>query len=106
MKAKLESSEYHSPEQFADDVRIIFTNCYKYNLSESDVVLMGKKVSRFYCLQSRILPRVATWICTLRSTEPVEHTAGVIVTSENVGLIQPSSGVLNSNNGQTTSIVL
>lgn len=32
------------PEDFAADIRLIFTNCYKYNPPEHDVVKMGRKL--------------------------------------------------------------
>ena len=32
------------PEEFAADVRLMFTNCYKYNPPEHDVVKMGRKL--------------------------------------------------------------
>lgn len=46
----MENREYKKPSQFADDVRLIFTNCYKYNPPEHDVVSMARK------LQVRLVP--------------------------------------------------
>ena len=44
LQAKLESREYETPADFAEEVRLIFTNCYRYNPPESDVVMMAKKL--------------------------------------------------------------
>ena len=44
VQVKLEGREYDGPEDFAADVRIMFTNCYKYNPPEHDVVKMGRKL--------------------------------------------------------------
>ena len=44
LQAKLERREYMGPEEFATDVRLMFTNCYKYNPPEHDVVKMGRKL--------------------------------------------------------------
>lgn len=44
LQAKLEGREYLGPEEFAVDVRLMFTNCYKYNPPEHDVVKMGRKL--------------------------------------------------------------
>ena len=44
LQAKLERREYMGPEEFAVDVRLMFTNCYKYNPPEHDVVKMGRKL--------------------------------------------------------------
>lgn len=43
-QAKVEGREYLGPEEFAADVRLMFTNCYKYNPPEHDVVKMGRKL--------------------------------------------------------------
>ena len=40
----MEAQEYASAQDFAEDVRLIFTNCYRYNPPESDVVMMAKKL--------------------------------------------------------------
>lgn len=40
----MEAQEYSSAQDFAEDVRLIFTNCYRYNPPESDVVMMAKKL--------------------------------------------------------------
>jgi len=47
VKAKLEAKdacEYASPQDFATDIRLIFTNCYKYNPPDHDVVKMARKL--------------------------------------------------------------
>ena len=41
---KLEGREYKNGNEFAADVRLTFTNCYKYNPPEHDVVKMCMKV--------------------------------------------------------------
>lgn len=44
VKRKLESREYNKPDEFAADIRLIFTNCYKYNSPDHAVVSMGRKL--------------------------------------------------------------
>ncbi|KAH9360277.1 hypothetical protein HPB48_005729 [Haemaphysalis longicornis] len=41
---KMDNREYKSPEEFAGDVRLIFTNCYKYNPPDHEVVAMARKL--------------------------------------------------------------
>lgn len=48
VKKKLENREYATPEEFASDVRLIFSNCYLYNRPETDVVSMCKKVEQLF----------------------------------------------------------
>lgn len=44
VKKKLENREYATPDEFAADVRLIFSNCYLYNGPNTDVVAMCKKL--------------------------------------------------------------
>lgn len=44
VKRKMDGREYKSAPEFASDVRLIFTNCYKYNPPDHDVVAMGRKL--------------------------------------------------------------
>jgi hypothetical protein len=44
IQKKLERREYRSAAEFAADVRLMFTNCYRYNPPDSDVVKMAKKL--------------------------------------------------------------
>ncbi|XP_072227966.1 bromodomain-containing protein 3-like isoform X2 [Leuresthes tenuis] len=44
VKQKLDGGEYQEVQQFAADVRLIFSNCYKYNPSHHSVVSMARKL--------------------------------------------------------------
>lgn len=44
IQSKMDKREYNSASEFAADVRLIFTNCYKYNPPDHDVVAMAKKL--------------------------------------------------------------
>ncbi|XP_022057061.1 bromodomain-containing protein 3-like isoform X1 [Acanthochromis polyacanthus] len=44
VKKKLNGGEYQDAQAFAADVRLIFSNCYKYNPSEHSVVSMARKL--------------------------------------------------------------
>jgi hypothetical protein len=48
VKKKLENREYATPDEFATDVRLIFSNCYLYNGPNTDVVAMCKKVEQMF----------------------------------------------------------
>lgn len=52
----MDNREYKTPQEFADDVRIIFTNCYRYNPSDSDVVMMAKKLQDVFEMKYAKLP--------------------------------------------------
>lgn len=44
VRMKLDKNEYTTPQEFATDIRLIFTNCYKYNPPDHDVVKMARKL--------------------------------------------------------------
>ena len=44
IKTKMESRVYNTSAEFAADMRLIFTNCYKYNPPDHEVVLMARKL--------------------------------------------------------------
>jgi len=48
VQKKLDSGQYMNSEEFADDVRLIFTNCWTYNLPDSDIYFMAHTLSKLF----------------------------------------------------------
>uniref|UniRef100_A0A4W5JJC6 Bromo domain-containing protein n=1 Tax=Hucho hucho TaxID=62062 RepID=A0A4W5JJC6_9TELE len=48
VKDKLDSRQYRDAQDFAADVRLMFSNCYKYNPPDHDVVNMARKLQVNY----------------------------------------------------------
>lgn len=46
---KMEAAEYQDAQGFAADVRLIFSNCYKYNPPHLEVVTQAKKLQVAFC---------------------------------------------------------
>ncbi|XP_073454355.1 bromodomain-containing protein 2 isoform X1 [Aquarana catesbeiana] len=44
IKKKMENREYRDAQEFAANVRLMFSNCYKYNPPDHDVVAMARKL--------------------------------------------------------------
>ncbi|KAL5269753.1 hypothetical protein ACHWQZ_G003278 [Mnemiopsis leidyi] len=44
IRTKIEKGEYANEKEFATDMRLIFSNCYRYNPPGHDVVLMAKEL--------------------------------------------------------------
>lgn len=64
----MESREYTDALQFAADIRLMFSNCYKYNPPNHEVVAMARKLQvndliSFYLFISiwNILTKVMSW---------------------------------------------
>merc|ERR1719394_2264587 len=52
----MEGREYRVPTEFATDMRLIFTNCYKYNPPEHDVVAMARKLQDVFEMRYARIP--------------------------------------------------
>ena len=48
MKEKLLASAYESPQEFESDVRLIVSNCVKYNGPDNQITKLGRKVEDFF----------------------------------------------------------
>ena len=44
LQTKIEKGEYANEKEFGSDMRLIFSNCYRYNPPGHDVVLMAKEL--------------------------------------------------------------
>lgn len=44
LQRKMENRDYRDAQEFAADVRLMFSNCYKYNPPDHDVVAMARKL--------------------------------------------------------------
>nr|XP_042899942.1 bromodomain-containing protein 3 isoform X2 [Parasteatoda tepidariorum] len=56
VKSKLEDRVYKTPAEFAADVRLIFTNCYKYNPPDHEVVAMARKLQDVFEMRFAKMP--------------------------------------------------
>jgi len=56
VKTKAETNKYKSAAEFASDMRLIFTNCYKYNPPEHDVVAMARKLQDVFEMRFAKIP--------------------------------------------------
>lgn len=44
LQKKMDAREYPDAQSFASDVRLMFSNCYKYNPPDHEVVAMARKL--------------------------------------------------------------
>jgi len=56
IKVKMDNRDYRTPAEFATDMRLIFTNCYKYNPPEHDVVAMARKLQDVFEMRYAKIP--------------------------------------------------
>lgn len=73
IKHKLDHREYTSHLDFANDMRLVFTNCYKYNPPEHEVVGMARKLQDVFEMKYAKIPE----------DEPLRsHAVGMTVDSD------------------------
>ncbi|XP_071564475.1 homeotic protein female sterile isoform X3 [Temnothorax nylanderi] len=56
VKTKMDNRQYKTAHEFATDVRLIFTNCYKYNPPDHDVVSMARKLQDIFEMRYAKVP--------------------------------------------------
>lgn len=56
VKRKMDERVYKTAAEFEADVRLIFTNCYKYNPPDHDVVMMGRKLQDVFEMRFANIP--------------------------------------------------
>lgn len=56
VKQKMDNREYKTAAEFAGDIRLIFTNCYKYNPPDHDVVAMARKLQDVFEMRYARIP--------------------------------------------------
>ncbi|KAM7009261.1 LOW QUALITY PROTEIN: bromodomain-containing protein 4-like [Tautogolabrus adspersus] len=56
VKKKLDSRQYRDAQEFAADVRLMFSNCYKYNPPDHDVVGMARKLQDVFEMRFAKMP--------------------------------------------------
>merc|ERR1711970_565631 len=56
IKRKMDSREYRDSQQFSADVRLMFSNCYKYNPPDHDVVAMARKLQDVFEMRYAKVP--------------------------------------------------
>jgi len=56
VRQKLESGAYSNPDQFASDIRLIFSNTIRYNSAEHTVSQMGLKLQNIFEAKFALIP--------------------------------------------------
>ncbi|XP_073805964.1 bromodomain-containing protein 3b isoform X12 [Danio rerio] len=56
VKKKMDSREYPDAQNFAADVRLMFSNCYKYNPPDHEVVAMARKLQDVFEMKFAKMP--------------------------------------------------
>lgn len=89
VKRKMDEREYKTAAEFEADVRLIFTNCYKYNPPDHDVVKMGRKLQDVFEMRFANIPDEPV------TTYPSQHN------NNNSQIINDSSSESSESNAES-----
>ncbi|KPJ15556.1 hypothetical protein RR48_09485 [Papilio machaon] len=69
VKQKMDNRAYKTAAEFAADVRLVFTNCYKYNPPDHDVVAMARKLQDVFEMRYAKIPDEPVHVGVTHTTE-------------------------------------
>ncbi|XP_051940170.1 bromodomain-containing protein 4-like isoform X2 [Hippocampus zosterae] len=75
IKKKLDNRQYRDPQEFAADVRLMFSNCYKYNPPGHDVVAMARKLQDVFEMRFAKMPDEPEEVAPVPTPSSVLHPA-------------------------------
>ncbi|XP_037530288.1 bromodomain testis-specific protein [Nematolebias whitei] len=80
IRKKMDQREYADAKEFAADVQLMFSNCYKYNPPSHDVVCMARKLQDVF--ESRFQNILQEPECCSMSLQCIDNQKGSLLTSE------------------------
>ncbi|XP_063067099.1 bromodomain-containing protein 3a isoform X2 [Engraulis encrasicolus] len=99
VKKKMDGREYMDAQTFAADVRLMFSNCYKYNPPDHEVVAMARKLQDVFEMRFAKMPDECAG--ALSPSGGGGGAAGGAVVSKSTGSSGGSSG--DSSSGDSSS---
>ena len=89
LQKKMDSREYQDAQGFAADIRLMFSNCYKYNPPDHEVVAMARK------LQVKVLANVSSRVCLVQLQGVNSEIQAWICSWQQQGRVSDSSSTWN-----------
>ncbi|TTL72960.1 Bromodomain-containing protein 4 [Bagarius yarrelli] len=77
IKEKLDNRQYRDAQEYAADVRLMFSNCYKYNPPDHEVVVMARKLQDVFEMRFAKMPDEPEEVFT-PAPVPVLHPAAPV----------------------------
>ncbi|XP_034045681.1 bromodomain-containing protein 4 isoform X3 [Thalassophryne amazonica] len=103
IKAKLENREYREPQEFAADVRLMFSNCYKYNPPDHEVVAMARKLQDVFEMRFAKMPDEPESKPLVSAPAPALHHPAPVKPQPPLGRVSPSSDSSSDSSSESES---
>ncbi|KAL0992630.1 hypothetical protein UPYG_G00095980 [Umbra pygmaea] len=98
IRLKLDNRQYRDAQEFAADVRLMFSNCYKYNPPDHEVVAMARKLQDVFEMRFAKMPDEPEETLITAPVPALLHSP--LVKSQPPPILNPAS----SNLGATSSV--
>ncbi|XP_072240785.1 bromodomain-containing protein 4-like isoform X1 [Leuresthes tenuis] len=97
IKKKLDNRQYREAAEFAADVRLMFSNCYKYNPPDHDVVSMARKLQDVFEMRFAKMPD------DLEEPTPVPTPSSALHPAPSIRQAPPPSAVSDDSSSSSES---
>ncbi|XP_017289210.1 bromodomain testis-specific protein isoform X2 [Kryptolebias marmoratus] len=90
IRNKMDQREYANAKEFAADVQLMFSNCYKYNPPSHEVVHMARKLQEVFAVRYLSIPQEPQgYSVSLQRVNGNGGRVGSLSTSEELSLSEP-----------------
>ncbi|XP_028307198.1 bromodomain-containing protein 4-like isoform X2 [Gouania willdenowi] len=96
IKKKLDNRQYRDALEFAADVRLMFSNCYKYNPPDHDVVSMARKLQDVFEMRFAKMPDEP------EVPSPVPTPSSALHSSPSTRQVPPPSSIFEENSSSSS----
>ncbi|KAM4584542.1 bromodomain-containing protein 4-like isoform 1-T1 [Odontesthes bonariensis] len=97
IKKKLDNRQYREAAEFAADVRLMFSNCYKYNPPDHDVVSMARKLQDVFEMRFAKMPD------DLEEPTPVPTPSSALHPAPSIRQAPPPSAISDDSSSSSES---
>ncbi|XP_047215679.1 bromodomain-containing protein 4-like isoform X1 [Girardinichthys multiradiatus] len=103
IKTKLETKQYRDPQEFAADVRLMFSNCYKYNPPDHEVVSMARKLQDVFEMRFAKMPDEPDLKPLVSAPTPTLHHPAPVKPQPPLALVASSSDSSSDSSSESES---
>ncbi|XP_037106242.1 bromodomain testis-specific protein [Syngnathus acus] len=102
IKKKMEQREYTAAKEFAADIRLMFSNCFKYNPPAHEVVYMARKLQEVFEARYAKVPQELAGCC-VAAPRRLDKPKGECVGSRSISARSSSSSESESSSNTESS---
>uniref|UniRef100_A0A674A4T3 Bromodomain containing 4 n=1 Tax=Salmo trutta TaxID=8032 RepID=A0A674A4T3_SALTR len=94
VKLKLDNRQYRDAQEFAADVRLMFSNCYKYNPPDHEVVAMARRLQDVFEMRFAKMPDEPEETLASAPAPALLQSSAPIIKAQPPPILNPASSIL------------